>query len=86
VKLNNIIYLLITIVVIKEHNKYFGRTSIESLDEFFSTSSHGFWYINLALTVRKGDVDGLAGNGLAVAIWVEDVADLGAIAPVYVRN
>lgn len=33
-----------------------------------------------------GDVDGLAGNGLAVAIWVEDVADLGAIAPVYVRN
>lgn len=50
------------------------------------TLNRGFWNVNLVLSVGQSDINCLVGNSLAIAVWVEDVADSSSVSPWGVWN
>ena len=53
---------------------------MDELSNLLWSVEAGLWNVNLRLTVREEHVDLTTLNGLAVGVWVEDVADLLTIA------
>jgi len=57
-----------------------------SLQEYFLSLKRRFWNVNLVLTVIQSDINGFVGDSLAIAVWVEDVADSSSVSPWGVWN
>ena len=55
-------------------------------DDFLGLLKRRFWNVDLVLSVVQSYINCLVGDSLAVAIWVEDVADSSSVTPWGVWN
>ena len=50
-------------------------------EDFFGLLNGALWDVDLVLSVHQSDINGLVGDSLAVAIWVENIADSSSVSP-----